>query len=281
LKSASIDRFPEYRLKAGKITKHVARLGAHHLAASYKVKGYKVTKWDVAGHLNEDNQQILHIISQYRQHLSDTSLNLPMLEVKDMKTKLDKVEKLIEVSRGVRKFIWDETVIFNDPIIKVLRREGNDSIMSPEWQDYSAQLLPQLPFAGFELNQSAYHCLEITARRSTIRTLTWISPDVAEVTLADHGTTYFVAPLTPVAEIYADDQIRIGDVAVLIGYYLAIAEPVHERSQEDMLFMMNCLRITSTVEEKLPTLRGQHRQQTALRDVNRGRTDSRIPCKFI
>jgi hypothetical protein len=55
-----------------------------------------------------------------------------------MKTRLDKVEKLINVSESVRMFLWNEAVIFFDPIVMVIRRESNDSIMPPEWQDYSA-----------------------------------------------------------------------------------------------------------------------------------------------
>ncbi|KAH0537543.1 hypothetical protein FGG08_005678 [Glutinoglossum americanum] len=281
-KSISVDRFPEYRLRAGKITKHIARLGANTLAAAYKEKGYKVTKWDVAGHMNEDNQTMSKMLRQYRQHLADTTLNLLPQDISDMKHRLHKVESLIEVSVGIRKHVWNELVICNDPIVKVLRREGSDAVLAPEWQEYSAKLLPEWPFSPLEYDSSAYHSLEIMARRSTIRTLNWVSPDVAEVMLNDNNTTYFVSPLSQVDEMYQGDQIKIGDIGVLMGYYLVVAEQVQERSQEDMLYMANCLRITSVVQEQVQTMRGMRRQpQQPLRGARRGVGNAKVPCRFI
>jgi len=281
LKPPSIDRFPEYHLRAGKITKHIARLGVNVLAAAYKEKGYKVTKWDVAGHMNEDNQIMRKMLRQYRHHLADTTLNLPPQDVNDMIRRLEKVESLIEVSEAVRKIVWNEPVICNDPIVKVLRREGNDTVLAPGWQEYSAKLLPEWPFSPLEYDNSAYHSLEVTARRSTIRTLNWASPDVAEVTLSDHNTIYFVSPLSQVDEMYQSDQIKVGDIAILMGYYLVVAEQVQERSQEDMLYMTNCLRITSVAEEQVQSLRGQRRQpQQPLRGARRGVGDLKVPCRF-
>lgn len=281
-KSQSTDRFPEYRLRAGKITKHIARLGANTLAFAYKEKGYPVTKWDVVGHMNEDNHVMNNMVSQYRHHLSDAALTLQAHEINDMRRRLERVEGLISVSEGIRKSIWNETVISKDPIIKVLRSEGSDSVLPPKWQDYSAKLLPDWPFSPREYEASTYHSLEVLARRSTIQSLNWVSPEIAEVMLTDYNTTYFVSPLSQVDQVYQNDQIRVGDIAVLMGHFLVIAEMVPERSQEDMLYMTNCLRITSVVEEQASSLRDiRRRPQPSVRGARRGMGDIRIPCRFV
>jgi len=185
------------------------------------------------------------------------------------------------VSEDVRRHVWNEQATCNDPIVKVLRTEGGDTL-APEWQEYSAKLLPDWPLSSLEYGNSAYHSLEITARRSTIRTVIWASPDVAEVMLSDHNTTYFVSPLSRVDEIYENDQVRVGDIAVLVGYYLVVAEQVQDRSQEDMLYMTNCLRITTVVEEPVKSLRGIRRQpQQSIRGARRGVGDAKVPCRFI
>jgi hypothetical protein len=278
--SPSIDRFPEYRLKAGKITWHAARLGADTLAAAYK-EVYKVTKWDVAGHMNEDNQIMRKMLHQYERHLTDSALGLPVQDVNDMRHRLQKVESLISLSEKVRRHVWNESVICNDPIVKVLRREGNDPVLAPVWQEYSAKLLPEWSFPPQEYDVSAYHSLEITAQRSTIQTLSWVSPDIAEVTLSEHNTTYFVSPLSQVDEKYRNDQIQVGDIVVLIGYYLVVAEQVQERIQEDMLYMANWLRITSVVEGAVQTLRCKQRPpQQPMRGARRGVGDVKVPCRF-
>jgi hypothetical protein len=276
------DRFPEYRLRAGKITNHIARLGADRLAFAYKEKGYKVTKWDVAGHMNEDNHNMRNLVWQYRQHLADTALHLQDQEINDMRRRLERVDGLINISDSIRINIWNEKEYCKDPILKVLRTEGSDSVLPPKWQDYNAKLLPDWPFSPQEYEASTYHCLEILARRSTVKTLNWISPEIAEVMLNDHPTTYFVSPLIQVDELSQHDQITIGDIAILMGHYLVIAEQVQERSQEDMLFMTNCLRITTVVEKDAETMRGGLRQpRHSERGAHRGLGDVRVPCRFV
>lgn len=82
--------------------------------------------------------------------------------------------------------------------------------------------------------------------------------------------------------MYQSDQIKVGDIAVLMRYYLVVAEQVQERGQEDMLYMTNCLRITSVVEEQVQTLRGQRRQpQQPMKGAWRGVGDLKVPCRFV
>jgi hypothetical protein len=124
--------------------------------------------------------------------------------------------------------------------------------------------------------------LEIVARRSTVKTLNWVSSEIAEVVLNDHDTTYFVSPLTQVDESYQDDQIKVDDIAILMGHYLVIAERVQERSQEDMLFMTNCLRITTVVDQRVASMRGGQRQpRHSERGAHRGLGDAKVVCRFV
>jgi len=80
-----------------------------------------------------------------------------------------------------------------------------------------------------------------------------------EVSLAHHASKYFVTPLQPVEETMKDDEVQVGDIAILAGQYLIIAVP-GEGHQDWGYVMTNYLKIQS-VEEMGRTRRGRNRNQ--------------------
>jgi len=89
----------------------------------------------------------------------------------------------------------------------------------------------------------------------------WISDGTQiEVTLDGIEARYFVAPLKQVLETQRQDQINVGDTALLIGQYLVVASPaegVHDGQAE--FYMENWLRIVNS-EVQVTAVRGRNRR---------------------
>lgn len=82
---------------------------------------------------------------------------------------------------------------------------------------------------------------------------------LVEVSLVQHASKYLVTPLQPVEEIMKDDEVRVGDIAILAGQYLIIAVP-SEGHQDLGYIMTNYLKIQS-VEEMDRTRCGRNQNQ--------------------
>ena len=81
-----------------------------------------------------------------------------------------------------------------------------------------------------------------------------------EVSLAQHASKYLVTPLQPAEETMGiDEEVQVGDIAILAGQYLIIAEP-REGHQDWGYIMINYFKIQS-VEEMDRTGRGRNRNQ--------------------
>jgi hypothetical protein len=105
--------------------------------------------------------------------------------------------------------------------------------------------------------------MHFEAKRSQVREVRWLSDVNIEVTLAGHNIKYYVAPLQPVLESQREDEIRPGDIAILAGKYMILADADEADDGEGSpLFMSNYLRITS-VQEVTIQRRGRNRAQLA------------------
>ena len=94
-----------------------------------------------------------------------------------------------------------------------------------------------------------------------------------EVSLAQHASKYLVTPLQPVEETMKDDEVQVGDIAILAGQYLIIAVP-GEGLQDWGYVMTNYLKIQSVEEmgqEMGRTRRGRNRNQ---------RVEALVPSMF-
>jgi len=270
-----INKLKEYRISAGKLTKHIAKMEQVDLAVAYKSEGHRVTRRDVIGHMNRDNYSIEQICEYYRAILANASLNVPTNYISAMEKRIEKVEALLKISVKVCNDIKKERDLSQDPIVKVLQRDSENSIMPPSWHEYTAKLIPD-----FALPNNAT-TLEVTASRSSVASLNWLSIDVVELTIADRSTKFWASPLCKVSEMEQNDQVQVGDIVILMGHYMVIAEAEGGRDN-GQLFMVNCLRITS-VEEQAPTsMRGQNRlAPPSARGTNRPSGSTNPAIRFL
>ncbi len=64
----------------------------------------------------------------------------------------------------------------------------------------------------------------IEAKRSTVNTILWPNNEVMEVVLDSIASRYLAAPLSTVSTKPCKDEIQKGDVAILTGHYMIIAD---------------------------------------------------------
>jgi len=77
----------------------------------------------------------------------------------------------------------------------------------------------------------------------------WLTDDVIELSLLQQPSKLFVPPLRPVPEGFRDDEVRVIDIAMLVGQYVAIGE-WDESSEDpnDAFIMTNYLKVVSREE---------------------------------
>ena len=114
--------------------------------------------------------------------------------------------------------------------------------------------------------------LQIEALKS-VTNVTWLSDVDIEVSLEGLAVKYFVTPLQPVEECVRGDEVQVGDIGILAGQYLIIAEmldDVEDDETSECLSMTNNLSVTS-----------MEKQNGTRRRANRAKQpDSKALCVF-
>lgn len=68
--------------------------------------------------------------------------------------------------------------------------------------------------------------LHVWAKCDLVKSIVWKVPGKqAEVQLAQVPTTFLISLLKPVTEAEQEEEIRIGDLALLMGKYMVLAAP--------------------------------------------------------
>ena len=98
-----------------------------------------------------------------------------------------------------------------------------------------------------------------------ITSVKWLNSEMVELSLAQGMPKMFATPLQSVHEGDREVEVQPGDVAMLVGQYLAIGEPDHspDGSTEAPLLMTNYMRITgqeNTNRKRRGINRGQHQE---------------------
>ena len=173
------------------------------------------------------------------------------VEKRELKQSLDQLKNQIDLAERSRMKIGLDQELSNEPIAKCLYPEGANIGDGDVWNRYEASCE----------NRNGY--LHVKAMKSTIGNVRWLTGEVIELSLHlyQQPSKLFVTPLKPVPEGYRDDEVRIGDIAMLLGQYVAIGERDEESSIPNAaLSMINCLRIVS-MEERNQSRRGKNRMQ--------------------
>ena len=174
---------------------------------------------------------------------------------KTLKQSLERVKGWINEAEQSRMRIGLEEELSNEPIVKTMYPECGRLGDSESWSGYKAWC------------QDRNGRLQVEAVGSTIRNVKWLTAELLELALDREPSKIFVTPLKPVQEGYRGDEARNGDVAVLMGHYVAIGERSAGNSgQITTLTMTNYLRIVS-IERETQTRRGKNRVQESDRGV--------------
>jgi hypothetical protein len=223
---------------SGRLTRSTATLNQTVLAVAYKVEGRKITRRDAMRTMTHDIQEMNQLLGQIERRMGDISSQFT--EKRVLRDLLEEVKNHLMISEKGRQMIGDSVDISDEPISKVLYPGGIDPTSIDVWNDYRAWY------------KEGDRRLHLEALRSTVKKITWLTDIDIEVVLEGRAVKYFVTPLQPVEESVRDDEIRVGDFAILAGQYLILAEIPDEvevdRSGEEFS-MMNYLRVTSMEEQ--------------------------------
>jgi len=242
---------------SGRITRSTASLNQAILAVAYKVEGRKIARRDAMRTMERDIREMNQLLGQIERRMTDISSQFP--EKRRLREMLEEVKNHIIHSERSRHMIGQMEDINDEPISKVLYPGGIDPTSVDVWCDYKA---------WYKENDRR---LYVQALKAIVLKVTWLSDADVEVELEGRAVKYFVTPLQSVEEGVRDDEIRAGDIAILAGQYLIVAEvPEDVEDGKDELSMTNYLRLTSMEE-----------QNSSRRRMNRTRQpDAKVLCVF-
>ncbi len=258
----SDQKFFEDFKASGRLTKNVALLNQNTLAIAYKVEGRKISMSDTLRNMSQDIRDLKQLIVYIENRMFGLNYKPSVTEKLELQQALEQVKERILVAEDNQRRIGEYDAISDEPIGKVLY-PGGIEVEDHVWQDFHAL------FKQHE--QGPGGSLQVQARQSSVSGFVWLADDMIEVSLVDHPTKYFVTPLQTVVEAFRNDEIQVGDIALLAGEFMILAVPGENRDPDPRLVMTNYLKVTS-VEEQGRTRRGMNRRQNP--------TDERVVCLF-
>ena len=244
---------------SGRLVKVFATLDQVVQAVTYKVDGRKVSREDAIQNMARDIRQLQALIGHIEQRGDMTDHSFFSAGTREVKESLDRVKTQINIAEQSRMTIGSDQNLTNEPIAKCLYPEGAKIDDGDVWFGYKAWC------------QTYDRRLQVEATKLTIGGVKWLTGEIIELSIHQQQSRLFVTPLKPVPEGYRHDEVRPGDVAVLLGQYVAVGEREDESSGPNAaLSMINCLRIVS-MEEQNQSRRGKNRVQES---------DAKVVCCF-
>lgn len=229
---------------SGRITKSTAELQGTVLAVAYKIEGRKVTTRDAIRAMARDVREVrwlLQLVDRRIAEISNEAANKAQLRFE-----MKEINNLISHAERARHDLHESPIISDEPITRVLMG-GPGETGDPVWFEYEAWY------------KSSDRHMHFEAGRSTVQQIRWLSEDNIEVSLMGHNAKYYVTPLQPVLESQQADEIRRGDIALLAGKYMVLADAEEgDVRGEGPLYMSNYLKILS-VEAASIQRRGRNR----------------------
>ena len=244
---------------SGRLVKLFAILDQATLAVTYKVNGRKVSRVDAMHNMARDIRQLDAFISHIEQRGDMTDHRFFNAEKRELKQSLDQVKAQINMAEQSKTRIGLDQELSNEPIAKCLYPEGVNINDGDVWKGYKAWC------------QEHNGYLHVEGIKSTVGGVKWLTSEVIELSLYQQPSKVFVTPLKPVPEGHRDDEVRVGDIAMFVGQYVAIGEGDEDSSGANAAFsMINYLRVVS-MEEENQSRRGKNRVQES---------DAKVECCF-
>ncbi|KAF2676644.1 hypothetical protein K458DRAFT_424613 [Lentithecium fluviatile CBS 122367] len=239
-----VEMIEELRV-TGRLARFRAVLGNLDLAIAYKLDGRKITLEDALATLARDNQVIQSVIDYYQNRLEKYAEWFAPEQLRQITHTLNTVTHDISTAEAFRQNISNDPTISDEPIVTLIEPPGGSYYAAPIWHDYRVSL-------------TTGNLLTIEAKKSYVADVQW-HQELA-IYLQGDANLYVVAPLEYVEERDREDQVRVGDVAVLAGQYLVLAEPVEDEGS-DGLIMSNYLKILRVEQGVRVSKRQQRRMQ--------------------
>ena len=235
----------------GRLVEVFALLNQSTLAVTYKIEGRKISRIDAIQNMARDIRHLRAFITHIEHRGDVTDHGFFSAEKRDLKHSLDQAKAQIGLAEQSRMKINLNEEVSNEPIAKVLYPEGVNIGDGNAWNGYKAWC------------QEHNGYLRVEATNSIIRNVRWLTDEVIELSLDQRDAKIFVTPLKPVPEGYRNDEARSGDLAVLLGRFVAIGEYTNDSSGPNAVFSMtNYLRIVN-MEEPAQSRRGKNRADEA------------------
>ncbi|MCJ1358331.1 MAG: hypothetical protein MMC33_008330 [Icmadophila ericetorum] len=236
----------------GRLTRCQALLNQDIIASAYKVDGRKIPKHDALRILGQDICSLQSVLGFIEVTINNLDVKPFGNQRRELKMAMEGFRKAIATVDQRKKALYNEKDISDEPITKVLYPGGVDAKAPLIWNDYSA-------WFGTPPEEPPF--LHMEAKKSRVQEFTWTSSNIIAVFLENDDTKYFATPLKPVEEGLQADEIKIGDIAILAGQYMIIAEPREDSGNIpiEYFLMTNSLKVTS-VEDVNGTRRGANRR---------------------
>ena len=250
--------FTEYK-GSGRITRNVAELNHARMAVAYKVEGRKISRTDVVRSMARDISALSILIRSVETRSTTIDNRAVARDKKALKHALEEASNQIKLADRGRVSLNTVDDISEEPIAQCLYPERDVWKETAVWNEYKASC------------EESHGLLHIEGKVSSVNDVKWLNDDIIELSLNQQSARVYATPLKPVEEAYRDDEVQIGDTAILVGKYIILAETDGFSGDPGAGYLMtNYLRVT-TVEEELRTRRGANRRQTAA---------SRLTCTF-
>ena len=250
--------FNEYK-GSGRLTRNVAILNHGRLAIAYKVEGKKISRTNCVRNMARDISALRLQVRQIEARSSTMDHKSLAREKRALKVALEEAKAQITLADQSRVDINDFEDISEEPIAKVLydeRASGREPVI---WNDYKAWC------------QETSGLLRVEGKLSSVSSVRWLTDDMIELSLNQQSARIYASPLKPVEEGFRDDEVRVGDIAMLVGQYVIIAEAdEYSNDPEAGYLMTNYLRVTN-IEDEVRTKRGANRAR---------KSDFRVTCCF-
>jgi hypothetical protein len=229
-----VEMYEELRV-TGRLTRFRATLGFTSLAIAYKLNGRKITLEDALATLAHDNQEIKSIVDYYQDCLGRYAASFAPEALQRITHTLNAVTAEINTAETFRQNISNDPTISDEPIVTLIEPPGGSYYAAPIWNPYRVNLTPG-------------NLLTIEAKKGYVAEVHWAQELV--IMLQNDASQYVLAPLEYVEERDREDQVQVGDVAVLAGQYMILAEPVEDEGS-DALIMSNYLKVGYTILDHL------------------------------
>ncbi|KAL8897052.1 MAG: hypothetical protein Q9207_007411 [Kuettlingeria erythrocarpa] len=239
----------------GRLTEVVARLEFRTLAVTYKLEGRRESRYDAIQSMARDIRQLRAFVDRIEQRADMMDHSFFSAEKRDLKKSLERLKAQIDTAEQSRTRIGLEQELSNEPIVKTIYPEGGSLGDGETWNDYKA------------LCQDLNGHLIVEAVGLRIHQVKWLTAQVVELLLEREPFKICVTPLQPVPEGYRNDEARVGDLAVLVGHYVAIRDQCEDVSERHQIFTMtNYMKIVS-MEKEAQSRRGRNQVQASDRQL--------------